>query len=131
MDKKKKRQTFIQDTIALVYDFDGTLSPQPMQEYTVLPKINIPPEKFWAEVNKQSKSLCEEPMLTYMRLLVEKADENKIHIGRGEFKQLGKNVKYFPGVDTWFDRIDQFVHDHSNAKIKHYIISGLLAVSSG
>ena len=39
----KKRLSFKQDTIALVYDFDGTLSPQPMQEYKVLPKIDIPP----------------------------------------------------------------------------------------
>ena len=36
---------FFQDTIAIVYDFDGTLSPQPMQEYTVLPKIGIEPRE--------------------------------------------------------------------------------------
>jgi hypothetical protein len=39
-------------TIALVYDFDGTLSPKPMQEYSVLPKIGIDPEAFWAESNR-------------------------------------------------------------------------------
>ena len=29
--------------VAIAYDFDGTLSPQPMQEYTVLPKIGVEP----------------------------------------------------------------------------------------
>ena len=48
----KKRQ-FVQDTIALVYDFDGTLSPQPMQEYTVLPKLGIKPSDFWMDVSRE------------------------------------------------------------------------------
>ena len=30
---------FDKKTIALVYDFDGTLSPKPMQEYAFLPEI--------------------------------------------------------------------------------------------
>jgi hypothetical protein len=109
--KATHRNRFVQDTIALVYDFDGTLSPQPMQEYTVLPEIGIDPGEFWAEVNKQSKELGEEPMLTYMRLLYEKAEKKEVHIERDEFKQLGKDVKFFPGVESWFDRINQFVAD--------------------
>jgi hypothetical protein len=28
-------------TTALVYDFDGTLSPKPMQDYTILPAIGL------------------------------------------------------------------------------------------
>lgn len=65
-----------------------------MQEYTVLPEIGIEPKKFWAEVNKQSKELGEEPMLTYMRLLYEKAEKEELHIGREEFQQLGRNVRF-------------------------------------
>jgi len=128
------RKRFTQNTIALVYDFDGTLSPQPMQEYTVLPEIGIQSGKFWDEVNKQSKILEEEPMLTYMRLLFEKAEEKKIHIGRNEFKQLGKKVKYFPGVEEWFGRINKYVADTSDNQvlIKHYIISaGLKEILDG
>lgn len=130
----KVRRTFRQNTIALVYDFDGTLSPQPMQEYTVLPKIGIRPETFWKEVGRQSHNLDQEPMLTYMRLLLEKAEEKKTHIGRDEFRQLGKDVQYFPGVETWFDRTNQFVHHYGNGRVKlrHYIISaGLKEILEG
>jgi len=129
-----KRLSFKQDTIALVYDFDGTLSPQPMQEYTVLPKIEIPPDEFWAEVNRQARDDGEEPMLTYMRLLLEEADKKGVHIGRDEFKKLGKNVQYFPGVESWFQRINQFVDIEGKKRIKlhHYIISaGLREILDG
>ena len=33
--------------VALIYDFDKTLSPQNMQEYTFLPGINVSPGDFW------------------------------------------------------------------------------------
>jgi hypothetical protein len=134
MAEAKPRRTFIQDTVALIYDFDGTLSPQPMQEYTVLPELGIDPREFWDEVNQQSHELGEEAMLTYMRLLLEKADVKQVHMGREEFRKLGKNVRYFSGVETWFDRVNQFVHDHGGGKIKvrHYIISaGLKEILEG
>ncbi len=47
--------SFKQNTIAIVYDFDGTLSPQPMQEYTILPELDISGKDFWAECEQEAK----------------------------------------------------------------------------
>lgn len=121
----QKQNRFTKNTIAIVYDFDGTLSPQPMQEYTVLPKIGVRADKFWKEVNFEAKNTVSEAMLVYMRLLLEKADEAKVHIGRNDFKDMAKGIKYFPGVESWFERINSYVKQVSNNKVKirHYIIS--------
>jgi len=125
---------FIQDIVALIYDFDGTLSPQPMQDYTVLPMLGIKPAAFWEEVNRQSEDLGEESMLTYMRLLLEKAQQGNLRIGREEFKKLGREVKYFRGVETWFNRINHFVAKAGDGRVnvRHYIISaGLKEILDG
>ena len=45
---------FRQNKLAIVYDFDGTLTPKAMQEYTVLPRLGIDPQVFWREVGKKS-----------------------------------------------------------------------------
>lgn len=125
---------FIQDTIALIYDFDGTLSPQPMQEYTVLPKLGIEPSVFWKEVDTESRQHGGETMLAYMRLLLEKAEKEHVHIDRKKLAELAKHIEYFPGVESWFRRINQKVKTDSKGKIRihHYIISaGLKEILDG
>jgi hypothetical protein len=130
----KRQRRFVQNTIAIVYDFDGTLSPQPMQEYTVLPKIKVNPAKFWKEVFQQSKDTVAESMLVYMRLLLKKAEDAEIHIGRNDLKHMGKEIEYFPGVKKWFGLVNDFVKKEGKKriKIKHYIISaGLKEILEG
>ena len=121
------RETFKQNTIAMVYDFDGTLTPQSMQEYTILPELGIsdPKKEFWDIVRDESKRGGEDMMLTYLRMLKEKIDEQKQKWTPEGFKKLGANIEYFPGVESWFDRIDAYVKEVSEGKvqIKHYIIS--------
>ena len=114
-----------QNTIALVYDFDGTLSPQPMQEYTLLPKLGITPDEFWGRVQRESAETVSEKMLVYMRLVLELAQERHVKISRRDFRAMASDIKYFPGVEDWFTRINAYVKQRSGGKVKvlHYIIS--------
>lgn len=132
--KQNKRRTFKQNTIAIVYDFDGTLTPQPMQNYTVLPALGVTGQQFWKDVNAEIKRTGADGMLTYLRLLVEKVEEKKEHVTKKDLRSLAKGIEYFPGVDEWFDRVNQYVKDKSQGKvkIKHYIISaGLREILEG
>ena len=119
------RNSFFQDTIALVYDFDGTLSPQPMQEYTVLPKIGIEPAEFWAMVNREARETESDPMLVYMRHIIEALERVKVDVKREDFAAMASLIEYFPGVTTWFARMNAYVRrkGRGQAKIQHYLVS--------
>jgi phosphoserine phosphatase len=119
------RKSFFQNTIALVYDFDGTLSPQPMQEYTVLPKIGVAPVEFWAMVNREARETESDPMLVYMRHIIEALERVKVDVKREDFAAMARRIEYFPGVATWFGRIDAYVRKRSRGQVKvlHYLIS--------
>jgi phosphoserine phosphatase len=118
-------KSFFQNTIALVYDFDGTLSPQPMQEYTVLPKIGVEPAQFWAIVNREAREAEADPMLVYMRHILEALERVRVDVKRADFAAMARAIEYFPGVATWFGRINAYVRKRSRgrAKVQHYLIS--------
>ena len=116
--------TFQQNTIAMVYDFDGTLSPKSMQDYTLLPELGIPETEFWAEVQNEVAASGADPMLVYMRLLLEKARQKNIQIRRSDYRRLAQRIEYFPGVEQWFDRVSHYVRQRSkDVRLKHYIVS--------
>ena len=119
------RNSFFQNTIALVYDFDGTLSPQPMQEYTVLPKIGIEPARFWAMVNDEARETESDPMLVYMRHIIEALERVKVDVKREDFAAMARAIEYFPGVTTWFSRMNAYVKKRSHGRVRllHYLIS--------
>ena len=118
-------KSFFQNTIALVYDFDGTLSPQPMQEYTVLPKIGVEPAQFWATVNREARETESDMMLVYMRHIIEALELHKVDVKREDFARMARAIEYFPGVPTWFARMDAYVKRRSRGQVKvqHYLIS--------
>lgn len=132
--EKPKRRRFKQNIIAVVYDFDGTLVPKPMQEYTVLPDMGVASKAFWKKVRDETKKYQADQIVTYMRLLLDEVEAKRAHITRDSLRALAKGIEYFPGVDTWFDRINQYVKTKSKGKVKvrHYIISaGLKEILEG
>lgn len=134
MAKSSPSHHIARPVIALVYDFDGTLSPSNMQEYTVLPKLGIAPKDFWAEVRETAKKNQAEDILTYMRLMFEKIDKAGLAIKREDMRDLGQHVKLFDGVQTWFERVNAHVTKRTKGAVtlKHYVISaGLKEILEG
>ena len=131
----KAAPTFGKKTIALVYDFDGTLSPKPMQEYAFLPTIGEDAKAFWNESNRIAATERADPMITYMRLLYKKAKDKGVTIDRASLVQQGRSVEYFPGVEQWFKLINSYVaskQESVGVEIRHYLISsGLTEIVEG
>ena len=69
-----------QNTIAIIYDFDGTLTPKTMQEYTLLPKIGVKSKSFWDEISQEVSKTGAETMMVYMRQLLDHAKNKNINI---------------------------------------------------
>jgi phosphoserine phosphatase len=111
------------DTIAIVYDFDGTLTPQPMQDYTVLPELGVEPARFWADVDAEAERTGGDPMLTYLRLLLERMHERGRPISRQALRRLGARIRYFPGVDSWYPRIADYLDQRGGVRLRNYILS--------
>ena len=133
--KAAAKSTFDKKTIALVYDFDGTLSPRPMQDYAFLPKIGIDPEEFWKESNEIARREGADGLITYMHLLYKKAKAAGVRIDRADLVAQGKNVELFAGVEEWFDEIGAYVKlraETHGISLRHYIVSaGLTEIIEG
>ncbi len=129
------KPAFDKRTIALVYDFDGTLSPKPMQEYAFLPKLGIDARDFWAESNRVAAEQGADPLITYMHLLYKKAKEKGVRVDRADLVAQGGHVELYPGVMEWFDQIGEYVRlraESHGVTLRHYLISsGLTEIIEG
>jgi len=123
------------NTIALVYDFDGTLSPRPMQEYAFLPQLGIKAAEFWAECTRVARAESADPLITYMHLMYKKAKEKGLRVDRNDLVAQGASVELYPGIETWFDAIADYIAERAGTagvRAKHYLVSsGLIEIIEG
>lgn len=108
--------------MAIMYDFDKTLSVDYMQNFGFIPEIGMTPDQFWKETNDFSDRTGADKTLAYMYMMIEKAKEKGISLSRERLQSMGQKIKFFKGVQTWFKRINEY-GDYKGVKVEHYLIS--------
>ena len=117
--------------IALIYDFDGTLSPGNMQEFGFIQAIGSTPEEFWSKSNDIAKGQDASNILAYMKLMYDEARKNGIRLPREDFRRYGSDIVLFDGVREWFRNVNEYGRRHG-VIIEHYInSSGLKEIIEG
>ena len=82
--------------VALIYDFDGTLSPGNMQEFGFIQAIGKSPSEFWTQSDEIATGQDASNILSYMKLMFDEARKSGIRLKRSDFKRFGKDVELFP-----------------------------------
>lgn len=117
MEEKIKK-----NKIAICYDFDNTLSPKDTQDIGITTVMGTTISDFL----KESNQLCDvhnaDKIHTFMYLIMKKHLDNGVVLTRKMIEDCGKNVTYFPGVETWFERINNYAKEQG-FEVEHYIIS--------
>ena len=117
--------------IALIYDFDGTLSPGNMQEFGFIQAVGQTPEEFWTKSDSIAIGQDASNILAYMKLMFDEAKRNDISLTREGFREFGKDIELYEGVKGWFKLVNEYA-DSRGVKVEHYInSSGLKEIIEG
>ena len=108
--------------VAICYDFDKTLATDDMQAFSFIPKLGLDKQEFWNKVYKFTMVNKSDPVISYLQTMISECNKRGIVLTQTYLNSLGKNIKFYDGVTTWFNRINSFA-DSNNIQLEHYIIS--------
>lgn len=123
---------FQQNVIALIWDFDHTLSPHYMQR-PLFRAYDIDEQQFWKEVNAlpayylrggvhvQRDTCYLGHLLSYVRC------GRMPGLTNARLRELGADIDFFPGVPDIFDRLKAVSRERPFApfdlRVEHYVVS--------
>ena len=117
--------------VALIYDFDGTLSPGNMQEFGFIQAVGKTKEEFWKMSDGIAVGQDASNVLAYMKLMFDEAKAAGIPLRRSKFKEFGKHIELFEGVERWFSLVNKYGRQ-KGVQVEHYInSSGLKEIIEG
>ena len=118
-------------TVALIYDFDGTLSAGNMQEYDFIPAVGKSNKEFWLESNETARLQDSDPILAYMFKMIHEAKAKGLSLRKEAFRASGAKITLYKGVREWFSRINRYAAERG-INMQHYInSSGLKEMIEG
>ena len=110
------------DTVlARCYDFDKTLSPTDMQAQGYIQSVGYDVGEFWKKTNILAEKNEMDSNLAYMYVMMDEA-RGRLVFNREKLQEYGSKVVLFPGVEDWFDRLNEYGRE-KGITVEHYIIS--------
>jgi len=127
---------FLQNVIAVIWDFDLTLCPTYMQ-VPLFKAYGVDEDQFWREVNAlpayyQRADIRVHPDTSYLGHLLTYVREGKMPgLSNARLRELGAELQLFPGVEGLFDRLAAIVGEQEfedgDLRLEHYVVSTGLA----
>lgn len=109
--------------VAFMYDFDDTLIDGSSEMAIIKEILGINETKdWWQKVNEFGAKHNMDPILATLFCFKEELEKKGIKVSRSFFNSYGKTVKFFQGVTTWFERINEYAKT-LNIEIDHFVIS--------
>lgn len=114
-----------QSTIAIVYDYDQTLSPNYMQEEAIFPHFGIDGKQFWQRCGDLVQKNGYEHELAYMKALLDYLEPDRPT--NHQLRELGSKLSFFPGIPGMFEEFKHGLltteHEAHGINVEHYIVS--------
>lgn len=119
-----------QNVIAIVYDYDQTLSPNYMQDEALFPHFGINPKSFWERCNELVTSDGYDNELAYMKAILDYLGMDRPT--NAQLRDLGTKMNFYPGLPEMFEEFRSGLlmpeHEAHGIAVEHYIISSGLKV---
>ena len=117
--------------VALIYDFDGTLSPGNMQEFGFIQAVGKTKEEFWKMSDGIAVDNDASNVLAYMKLMYDEAHKAGVPLRKEILRDFGRHIELFPGVKEWFGLVNGY-GSARGVRVEHYInSSGLKEIIEG
>ena len=123
-----------QNTIAIIYDYDQTLSPTYMQDEALFPVFGINPSHFWQRCGELVRDQGFDNELAYMKVLLDCLEMDRPTNAR--LKELGARLNFYKGLPEMFEEFQNGLlteeHLGLGINVEHYIVSsGLKSLIEG
>ena len=124
---------FSQNIIAIIWDFDETMTPEPMQK-VLFDAYRQDSKNFWGQVNQlideyRAKGYNQvSDTLVYLNHILDYVQEDKFKgLSNDKLKKLGKNIQFYPGLVECLKHLKEIVkrppYSNHELKLEHYVVS--------